>query len=215
MFKLDPTALKNPESKHRLRKALNEMDIFSELLFDFMLHSSFEDQLAQSLANPQQCVVRLYIFEAFDLASRDIGSDSDPFLKISCGKFKYDGSNEYQLDEPNPKYHKGFEFNATFPGAPPLEIELWDYDDLFGDDLIGKTCVDLDDRMFCQGWKLMQDKPIEYRELYHESSSMSQGSVICWVEIHESNKKKDVSEMRNITPEPMSDYQLRLAVYDA
>lgn len=36
----------------------------------------------------------------------------------------------------------------TFPGAPSLKIEAFDYDDLFGDDLIGTTYIDLDDRYF-------------------------------------------------------------------
>ena len=46
-----------------------------------------------------------------------------------------------------------FEINASFPGAAPLEIEAWDYDDLFGDDLIGKTIIDLDERQFSQNWQ--------------------------------------------------------------
>jgi hypothetical protein len=96
--------------------------------------------------------------------------------------------------------------NCTFPGAPPLEIELWDYDDLFGDDLIGKTVIDMDERQFCQNWRQIQHKPIEYRELYHASSSMSQGSVICWLDIEESSKKKGASSIWDITPEPIKDY---------
>ena len=39
-----------------------------------------------------------------------------------------------------------------FPGAPPVEICAYDYDDFFGDDLIGKSMLDLDDRYFCQAW---------------------------------------------------------------
>ena len=39
-----------------------------------------------------------------------------------------------------------FEFSASFPGAAPLVIEAYDYDLLFGDELIGKSVLDLDDR---------------------------------------------------------------------
>lgn len=46
-----------------------------------------------------------------------------------------------------------YEFDAEFPGAPPLVIKAYDYDDLFGDDLIGKTTIDLDDRFFCPDWQ--------------------------------------------------------------
>jgi Ca2+-dependent lipid-binding protein len=50
-----------------------------------------------------------------------------------------------------------------FPGAQPLEIEVFDYDDLFGDELIGKTVIDLDDRQFSPDWKSIKNKPIEFR----------------------------------------------------
>jgi hypothetical protein len=38
-----------------------------------------------------------------------------------------------------------------------------DYDDLFGDDLIGKTIIDLEDRYFLPEWRALQNKPIEFR----------------------------------------------------
>jgi len=63
--------------------------------------------------------------------------------------------------------------DAEFPGAPPISIEAYDFDDLFGDDLIGKTTVDLDDRYFNPEWQGIKDKPIEYRQLYHPSTSLS------------------------------------------
>lgn len=56
------------------------------------------------------------------------------------------------LDEPNPQFHKVYEFDAEFPGASPLVIKAYDFDDLFGDDLIGKTSIDLDDRFFNPEW---------------------------------------------------------------
>jgi hypothetical protein len=45
-----------------------------------------------------------------------------------------------------------FEFLNEYPGAPLLEIECWDYDEFFGDDEIGRTTIDLDDRYFSLGW---------------------------------------------------------------
>jgi hypothetical protein len=41
-----------------------------------------------------------------------------------------------------------YEFTVDFPGAPMIEIIANDYDDFFGDELIGKTFLDLDDRYF-------------------------------------------------------------------
>ena len=123
----------------------------------------------------KQCLVRLYIIEGFDFASRDVGSFSDPYLKLVYGNKVVSERENYQLDEANPTFHKMYEFEANFPGANPIVIQAWDYDDLFGDDLIGETTIDLDDRFFSPDWQSMKEKPVEYRELYHPSTSVNQG----------------------------------------
>jgi hypothetical protein len=56
------------------------------------------------------------------------------------------------LNEPNPNFHEKYEFEGKFPGSTPLKIEVWDYDMIFGDDLIGITTVDLEDRYFNMEW---------------------------------------------------------------
>jgi len=55
---------------------------------------------------------------------------------------------------------------------------------IFGDELIGTSYVDLEDRYFSLDWVAIKDKPVEYRQLYHPSSKMSQGVVKCWLEIN-------------------------------
>ena len=134
--------------------------------------------------------MRLYLLEGFDFSSRDIGSFSDPYIVVKCGNMKFDKRDNYFVDEPNPKFYDVFEFNCKFPGSYPLEIEAYDFDDLFGDDLIGKTVIDLDDRYFCPDWKAIKDKPIEYRELAHPSTTLPQGTIMCWVDIFQQSSKK-------------------------
>ena len=129
--------------------------------------------ISRMMLTKTKCIVRLYVLEGYDFAQRDIGSFSDPYLVLKCGKRKYNERDNYQLDEPNPKFYKMYEFDAEFPGAPKLVIKAYDYDDLFGDDLIGKTSIDLDDRFFCPDWQQIEDKPVEFRQLYHPSTSLS------------------------------------------
>ena len=105
-----------------------------------------QEMISSSLVNVKEMEVRVYILEGHDFASRDIGSFSDPYLKVKCGKKLFSGRDRYQLDEPNPTFYERFEFSTKFPGADLIEIEAYDFDDLFGDDMIGKTIVDLDDR---------------------------------------------------------------------
>ena len=59
------------------------------------------------------------------------------------------------LDEENPTWHKSFDFSGDFPGCAPLVVSVMDYDDLFGDDEIGTTSVDLEDRYFMADWASM------------------------------------------------------------
>jgi hypothetical protein len=65
------------------------------------------------------------------------------------------------------------QWKVDFPGAPTLAIAAYDYDDLFGDDLIGKTDIDLDDRYFMPSWTALNEKPIEFRELRHHLTTLS------------------------------------------
>lgn len=108
-------------------------------------------------------IVRLYAIKAFNLSSRDNGSASDPYLYIKCNEKVYNERNNYQLDEPNPNFYKSYDFEGIFPGCSPLEIGIWDYDEIFGDDLIGTTSIDLEDRFFSIDWQNLEEKPIEFR----------------------------------------------------
>jgi hypothetical protein len=65
-----------------------------------------------------------------------------------------------------------------------LFIYAMDYDDLFGDDLIGSTSVDLEDRFFLPEWRALLNKPVEFRSLYHPSMCNSQGQLKMWIEIN-------------------------------
>ena len=112
----------------------------------------FRQQLAARLNETTKCQVRLYMIEGFNFAQRDLFSASDPYLFIRCGKIEFNEVKNYQLDTSEPEFYKCFEFYMDFPGAPPVEICAYDYDDFFGDDLIGKSMLDLDDRYFCQAW---------------------------------------------------------------
>ena len=98
------------------------------------------------------CIIRFYAIDADHLSSRDIGSDSDPYLYLTCNDKVYNERNNYQLDKSNPKFLKYFDFEGTFPGCAPLKIDIFDYDDIFGDDLIGSTSIDLEDRFFSLDW---------------------------------------------------------------
>lgn len=173
----------------------------------------YDQQLARKLSETTKCKVRVYILEGFNFAQRDLFSLSDPYLIVKCGKTIYNEQKDYQLDTSEPKFFKAYDFTVDFPGAPLVEIEAYDYDDFFGDDVIGITHIDLDDRYFSQNWQAIDSKPIEYRDLYASSSTITQGVVKCWVEINQNDSKKANKEATNIAPQPVEDFEVRIVIW--
>lgn len=171
------------------------------------------DSLKRLLLNKTKTIVRLYVVSAYDLAKRDIGSDSDPYLKITLGNKIINERDEYQLDEPNPDFFKSYDFEAVFPGCPMMNLAVYDFDDLFGDDLIGDTNIDLEDRFFSPEWNAIKDKPIEYRQLYHSSSSISQGVVKCWIEIIPTSQQGEAIQY-DIMKRPAVPVEVRICIFD-
>lgn len=52
----------------------------------------------------------------------------------------------------NPEFYFFEEMACEIPGSAFLNIEIWN--DVFsGDELIGKTEIDLEDRFFCKKWR--------------------------------------------------------------
>jgi len=52
-----------------------------------LLNAYFYDLTIQARLNETAaCTVRLYMIEGFNFAKRDLFSESDPYLKISCGR---------------------------------------------------------------------------------------------------------------------------------
>lgn len=59
----------------------------------------------------------------------------------------------------------------------------------------------------------MRNKPIEHRQLHHESSESSQGTIVTWLDIIDRNDHEEMNLKWNIQPEPENPYQLRVVVY--
>ena len=97
-----------------------------------------------------------------------------------------------------------------------LMIDCMDYDDLFGDDLIGSTQVDLEDRFFLPEWQALKNVPVETRSLYHPCSARPQGTLKMWVEINPKEVKPPMVEKKvwDISPKPPIDLQMRVCIFD-
>jgi len=144
------------EGRQNFELSIENLGVSHLKITEHLTELDSKDNWKRLLLCETRCIVRLYMISAYDLASRDNGGESDPYLKVQLGNRKYNERDNYQLDQPNPFFFKRYDFETQFPGCPPLVIKAMDYDDVFGDDLIGKTSIDLEDRFFSGHWQSMK-----------------------------------------------------------
>lgn len=188
---------------------LNHLKVTKHLMDVFA-----EEFIKRQLLIKQKALVYLYVIDASELASRDILSASDPYLVITFADQSVTTRDEYFQDEENPEFFKSFTFKAIFPGSAVLNVALYDFDDLFGDDLIGETNIDLEDRFYSQFWQAIRNKPVESRALSHPSCAGDQGRVRLWVDIVPDHLKSEYQQY-DITPRPPDEFEIRVCVFNA
>jgi hypothetical protein len=92
--------------------------------------------------------------------------------------------------------------NAKLSEANRLVIELYDYDDLFPNELIGSTSIDIEDRYFDTNWTKLKHKPIETRDILDPNLPEKQATLLMWLEVFDKTKRSEVPKW-DITPQPI------------
>ena len=174
------------------------------------------EKLTKSILIKHEVIIRVYVLELRDLVPKDKLSDNDPYIKIYFGgEKKFDEQKYHHNDVKKVDWYKYYDILTVFPGDSTLKIEVWDYNPIFKDELIGETSVDLEDRYFNNEWQNLRYKPIETRSLTHPDidSEQQQGNLTMWVEIFD---RKDSINMApwQICPEPISKIELRLVIWE-
>lgn len=172
-YQINTEALVSSMERKKFETQVRKLGLDHMDISDNLVNLNADDILRKALLQQTKCKIKVYMISGFDMSSRDNGSASDTYLTLECNGRKFNERDNYQLDEPNPVFYKMYQFEGIFPGSSPLTISVWDYDMVFGDELVGTTMVDLEDRYFSVEWNALHDKPIEYRQLYHPSSQMS------------------------------------------
>ncbi|XP_035226343.1 otoferlin-like [Stegodyphus dumicola] len=98
--------------------------------------------------NPVRVLVRAYIIQAVNLTPTDVTNTCDAYIVIQLGKQKVNDKDHYISKKLNPVFGKCFEFVANFPIDSVLQIQLYDWDLMGSDDLIGETKIDLENRFY-------------------------------------------------------------------
>ncbi|GIY69883.1 otoferlin [Caerostris darwini] len=120
---------------------------------------------------PIHVLVRVYIVKATDLHPADLNGKADPYIVINLGSKKTNDKENYISKQLNPVFGKCFEFEATFPQDSLLNVQIYDWDLLGSDDLIGETKIDLENRFYSRHRPtcgLAQKYSILTQELYYK-----------------------------------------------
>ncbi|KAL3317881.1 hypothetical protein Ciccas_003458 [Cichlidogyrus casuarinus] len=94
------------------------------------------DQLVPDMKK-LDCIVRVYVIRACDLQPNDPSGLADPYILVRCGHEKKKSS--HVPNNLNPEFGCMFQFKAVIPRDKDLKVQIWDYDLLTTDDMIGKS----------------------------------------------------------------------------
>ncbi|XP_061547609.1 fer-1-like protein 6 [Phycodurus eques] len=97
---------------------------------------------------PVQVLIRVYIVSASNLHPADPDGKADPYVVVQLGKNEIKDRDNYIPKQLNPVFGRSFEIQATFPQESLLSVLIYDYDMVGGDDLIGETRIDLENRFY-------------------------------------------------------------------
>jgi hypothetical protein len=148
-------------------------------------YNDFKDKIRRIEA----CKIRLYVLRASNLQPVDGGwlltHDPDPYLQIQLEGNKDIKTLVERTGQPttNPEFYHFTELDAKLPGAGVLKIGVYDKSFLMGEQLLGETSIDLEDRWFHPKWSSAEMKPMENRNLYKPTSRSAQGTLMLWVDI--------------------------------
>ena len=172
------------------------------------------DKLCKRLVNKEQVIIRVYILELNELAKKDLFSESDPYIKLYLNdKLVINERKNYQEDQKNCKWYKYYDIAGEIPGSSNLKIEVWDWEAILSDDLIGYTTIDLEDRYFNEDWQNLIHKPVEVRPLINPDLSGPQGQVYMWLEMFKASEKSQ-HHVWKISPEPITELEVRFIVWE-
>uniref|UniRef100_A0A8C2XFC0 Fer-1 like family member 6 n=1 Tax=Cyclopterus lumpus TaxID=8103 RepID=A0A8C2XFC0_CYCLU len=97
---------------------------------------------------PVQVLIRVYIVSASNLHPADPDGKADPYIVLRLGKNEIKDRDNYIPKQLNPVFGRSFEMHASFPLESLLSVVIYDYDLVGGDDLIGETRIDLENRFY-------------------------------------------------------------------
>ncbi|GAB6020839.1 hypothetical protein CHUAL_003493 [Chamberlinius hualienensis] len=115
---------------------------------------SFTSLMAERLLTMSgQYQLRLYLVRAYNLPIKDFRS-SDPYVRVKIGDREAEVPDSVRQNSINPIFGCLYETTINWPKDVEILIDVMDKDLLSGDDLIGSTLINIDERLLAPCWAL-------------------------------------------------------------
>lgn len=101
----DLSCVTSMDSKANFLADCEKMDLKMPALVHFLESVAFSGIIRDLLGRKTEAIVHLYLLQGYDFASRDFGSASDPYVVITCGDHVVNQQDDYQSNEPNPRFN--------------------------------------------------------------------------------------------------------------
>ncbi|KFB46926.1 AGAP004862-PA-like protein [Anopheles sinensis] len=123
------------------------------------------------MQSKESITVVVYVVQALNLTSRDIASESDAYIVLTYGKECVRDRAYYIPNQASPVFGRRFEMRGLLPRDQILNVSIYDRDFASPDDLIGSTCIDIEDRFWSKhlpGFGLPKRETIDTSECVTE-----------------------------------------------
>ncbi|GFY74837.1 otoferlin [Trichonephila inaurata madagascariensis] len=97
---------------------------------------------------PTKVLIRAYMVKALNLKPSDVTNTTDAYIVLLLGKQRLSDKEHYISKQQNPVFGRCFEFVANFPQDCILHVQLFDWNLVGSDALIGETVIDLENRFY-------------------------------------------------------------------
>lgn len=94
-----------------------------------------------------------------------------------------------------------------------MELQIWDYDPITADELIGSCFIDIENRLESTLTNSHWNNPIETHNLYNETSKRPQGLIRFWLDLVPMDNISLYREF-DIANKPKANYEVRIIVWN-
>lgn len=185
---------------------------------DYMLFEERALRQRYKIEQPPMIRIRSYIIRGLNVSGGAHTGFGNPYLFFQYGSDLVKLEGHRQLATVEPRFFRTEERDVHLPEEAIFEVGLYDWQDTGAKhELIGKTCIDLEERWYSHAYQSLMKAnkvPIEYRPLLNAETNLSRGSLEMWVEILNASQAAEIPASPLVQPPPV-EVEIRVICWGA